>query len=80
MKVRLIRKLADQLDGVNVSQKRVGDVLDLGPEQARALIAEGWATADERRRSSASRPFGDRRRVRSPSLADDVDDSVERVA
>jgi len=30
MNVRRNRKLADQLDGVNVSQKHVGDVLDLG--------------------------------------------------
>src|SRR5690349_7855426 len=66
MKVRLIRKLADQLDGVNVSQQRVGDVLDLRPEQARVLVAEGWATSNERRQTSAARSFGDRRRVHSP--------------
>lgn len=80
MKVRLIRKLADQLDGVNVSQKHVGDVLDLRPEQARALIAEGWATADERRRPFSSQAFGDRRRVRSASLADTADDDMERAS
>jgi hypothetical protein len=80
MKVRLIRKLADQLDGVNVSQKRVGDVLELRPEEARALIAEGWATADERRRSFASPPFGDRRRVRSAALADNADEEMERAS
>jgi len=74
MKVRLIRKLADQLDGVNVSHRHVGDVLDLRPEQARVLVAEGWATPDERRRSSADRSFGDRRRVHSPSLADSAGD------
>lgn len=74
MKVRLIRKLADQLDGVNVSHSHVGDVLDLRPEKARALIAEGWATADERRRSSVRPTFGDRRHGRSPSLGADDDD------
>ena len=80
MKVRLIRKLVDQLDGVNVSSKHVGDVLDLKPEEARALIAEGWATADERRRRNPARPtFGDRRRVRSQSL-DDADDDLEQAS
>ena len=81
MKVRLIRKLADQLDGVDVTHKRVGDVLDLKPEEARALVAEGWATAAERRRSSASPAFGDRRRSCSPSLtADADDDDLERAS
>lgn len=79
MKVRLIRKLADLLDGVNVSQKRVGDVLDLRPEEARALIAEGWATADERRRSFHRPAFGDRRRASSRSL-DDAEDDMERAS
>ena len=79
MKVRLIRKLADQLDGVNVSRKHVGDVLDLKPEEARALIAEGWATADERRRRPGSPAFGDRRHVRSPSL-DAGDDDLEQAS
>jgi len=79
MKVRLIRKLADQLDGVNVSQRHVGDILDLRPEQARVLMAEGWATADERRRSSAHR-FGERRRVSSPPLLHDVDGDVEQAS
>jgi hypothetical protein len=78
MKVRLIRKLADQLDGVNVSDRHVGDVLDLKPEEARALIAEGWATADERRRSSSRPTFGDRRHVRSPSL--DADEDLEQAS
>jgi hypothetical protein len=43
MEVRLIRKLADQLDGVDVSQYREGDVMDLPVNDAALLIAEGWA-------------------------------------
>ena len=49
MKVRLTKKLAETLDGVDVSRNRVGDVLDLPPMKARLLVAEEWATAAERR-------------------------------
>ena len=43
MRVRLIRKLAEAIDGVDISDYEVGDVLRLEPDQARLLIAEGWA-------------------------------------
>jgi hypothetical protein len=43
MRVRLIRKLADVLDGVDVSAHAVGDVLRLAPVEGELLIAEGWA-------------------------------------
>ena len=40
--VRLTHKLADRLDGVDVSQFSVGDVIDLPESEAAALIREGW--------------------------------------
>jgi hypothetical protein len=43
LQVRLIRKLTNRLDGVDVSRSRVGDVLDLPDADATALMAEGWA-------------------------------------
>jgi hypothetical protein len=43
MRVKLTRKLADYLDGIDVSAYSVGDVLDLSPTEARLLSAEGWA-------------------------------------
>jgi hypothetical protein len=43
MRVRLIRKLADRLDGVDVSRCVEGDELDLDRTDARVLVAEGWA-------------------------------------
>ena len=46
MKVRLIKKLAECLDGVDLSHHRVGDLLDLQSREAELLIAEGWAIAD----------------------------------
>ena len=49
MKVRLIRKLAERIDGVGLEGACVGDVLDLTEREARLLIAEDWATDRERR-------------------------------
>jgi hypothetical protein len=49
MKIRLIRKLADYLDGIDLSHRDSGDVVDLPSRQADLLIAEGWAQAIERR-------------------------------
>jgi hypothetical protein len=43
MRIRLIRKLALCLNGVDVSQLHVGDVVDLPERSARLLLMEGWA-------------------------------------
>jgi hypothetical protein len=44
LQVRLTRKLAEEsLNGVDVSQLRVGDIMALSPASARLLILEGWA-------------------------------------
>jgi hypothetical protein len=53
MRVRLTRKLADSLDGIDVSAYNEGDVVDLPRSQARLLMAEKWARPVERRRSSS---------------------------
>jgi len=49
--VRLIRKYAEMIDGVNLEEAEVGDRLELSRRDADVLIAEGWAerTTDERR-------------------------------
>jgi hypothetical protein len=44
MKVRLTRRLAEQIDGVDLTHFGVGDVLDLPAHEAMLLLAEGWAT------------------------------------
>lgn len=76
MRVRLVRKLADWLDGIDLSRFTAGDVIDLADLQARIVIAEGWAVFARREAdmvpvgSDASvssfaqgrRLFGDRRR------------------
>jgi hypothetical protein len=48
--VRLTRKYADAIDGVDLSNAHVGDRLDLSPRDAEVLIAEGWAERDTRQR------------------------------
>jgi hypothetical protein len=44
MHVRLTRKLANCLDGVDVSAYKSGDLLEVTRREAELLIAEGWAT------------------------------------
>jgi hypothetical protein len=41
--VRLIRKYAERIDGVDLRAHAVGDVFDLPATDARLLIAEKWA-------------------------------------
>lgn len=43
MRVRLTRKLADWVDGVDLSGHQEGDVLTLTGRKAQLLVAEGWA-------------------------------------
>lgn len=62
VRVRLVRKLADRLDGVDVSNQREGDVLDLPGRDAELLVGEGWAvpirgTSREARVTSAAHHY-----------------------
>ena len=41
--VRLTRKLAESIDGIDLSNRQVGDLILLPSHSARLLIAEGWA-------------------------------------
>jgi len=43
--VRLTRKLALVMNGIDVSKLKVGDTLDLSLEQAEMMILNGWAEA-----------------------------------
>lgn len=45
MRVRLLHKFAERIDGVDLTNHRVGEVADLPSEHAHLLIAEGWAVA-----------------------------------
>jgi hypothetical protein len=72
MKVRLTRKLAERLDGIDVSSRQVGDVLDLTPREAGLLVAEQWAVP-ERRSGTGAPPSIERRRADKPDWFTDAD-------
>ena len=50
MVVRLTRKLAEMIDGIDLRSYRVGQPIHLPWRDAMLLIAEGWAEMIERRR------------------------------
>jgi hypothetical protein len=45
MRIRLTRRLAACLNGVDLSRSQVGDILTLSERDAEMMLAEGWATA-----------------------------------
>lgn len=61
MRVRVIRKLADRVDGVDLSRCNEGDVIDLAEPEAYLIVAEHWAVPARRR--SDSIPFAADRRA-----------------
>jgi hypothetical protein len=77
-KVVLTLKLADWLDGIDVSVQHVGDVLDLPDRQASLLIAENWAIPD-RRHSHGPPPLRERRRSCEFSSASPISNSTGYV-
>lgn len=57
--VRLTRKLANVIDGVDLSRRKVGQRLPLEKHEARLLLAEGWAEPVpecERRATASAEP------------------------
>ena len=48
MRVRLVHKFADCIDGVDLSGHHVDDVFDVPPREARLLLAEKWAVPERR--------------------------------
>jgi hypothetical protein len=69
MRVRLVRKLAEAIDGVDISDYAVGDVIDLDAREARLLIAEEWAVP-------AGTP-AQRREIRQSSRRMEVADAAD---
>jgi hypothetical protein len=56
MKVRLTRKYANEIDGVDLRGHEPGDVFDLSPHDACLLVAEEWAMPERRRRQTEDAP------------------------
>lgn len=67
MKVRLTRKFAEVINGVDLSRSATGNVLDLPSPDARLLILEGWAVAVD---ESEEDPAGSKVAERPPPKPD----------
>ncbi len=67
MKVRLTRKFADQINGIDLSKAHTGETLELSDREARLLMAEGWAEYEggTQPRDQAHEPARQSRRRRS---------------
>ena len=48
MRVRLTRKLAEMIDGIDLSGHNEGDLLNLPEPQGRLLVAEQWGVEERR--------------------------------
>jgi hypothetical protein len=68
VRVRLTRKLANEIDGVNLADNKVGEVIDLPDQKGRMLVAEDWAILERR---SEVLPFRRRKRNQPHRRADD---------
>jgi hypothetical protein len=60
MKVRLTRKYAERINGIDLEGRKPGDLLDLSPPDARMIVAENWAVPERRERDI---PTGPQRRA-----------------
>src|SRR5687768_16755760 len=54
MKVRLTRKYAEHIDGIDLEGRKPGDLLDLSPRDARLIVAEKWAIHERRKTLATS--------------------------
>ena len=66
VRVRLIRKIAQHVDGVDVSGYSVGEIFDLTAAEAALLVAEGWAIVDPISTEGAA-PAGDGETAEPPA-------------
>jgi hypothetical protein len=66
MRVRLTRKFADLINGIDLSKAHEGEMLELTDRDAQMLLAEGWAEYEggTQPRSQAHETPGQKRRWR----------------
>jgi len=68
VRVRLIRKFADCIDGVDLRGHNVDEVFDVSQRDAQLLLAEEWAIAERR---AADLPHKSERRSRTHYISRD---------
>jgi hypothetical protein len=56
MKVRLTRKYAERIDGIDLQGREPGDLIDLSPLEARMIVAEKWAVLERRQLGTRTGP------------------------
>jgi hypothetical protein len=59
-RIKLLRKLALCMNGVDVSSLKVGDIMELSEDRAQMMIDEGWAERADPMpppRTLATRPY-----------------------
>ncbi len=56
MRIRLTKKFAKVINGVDLTQARVGRLMNVPDRDGEMLIAEGWAIPHFRARTVPSRP------------------------
>jgi hypothetical protein len=54
VKIRLLRKPAERLNGVDISSFKTGDILELSASDAAVLIEDGWAASVPSRKRPTS--------------------------
>ena len=69
MKVRLTRKHAERIDGIDLRGREPGDLLDLPPREARMIVAEQWAVPERRERQTRTTT---RRRAEDSPDSDEI--------
>jgi len=79
MLIRLTRKLAECVDGIDLSRSREGDVLDLSSHDAQLLVAEGWAVTCDPSPASPASPRADAPLVLDGVPSIDVQESAARL-
>jgi len=63
-KVRLTRKFANMINGIDLSAVRAGDEIEVSSKEADMLIAEGWAAPVDRAHDTPRRRPATRRKSR----------------
>jgi hypothetical protein len=56
MKVHLLKKLAERVDGIDLRAHHEGESFELPPTDASLLLAERWAVPERRERSEGTAP------------------------
>jgi hypothetical protein len=71
MRVRLTRKLAEMIDGVDLTRSHAGDLLEVAASEARLLISEGWAVPERRAVERLTQGIESERAANPPASAND---------